>query len=455
MLSFLASLFRRDAILLSKIGDNGVKEMTKLIIPAKSFHRFDAPQAQERSGEHPVKYRFYAPVDSIPEALLDWMYTNPRDQNLNTETAKIIYESLLSEGVPCFYLWNRGILISAEKVVFDNRSGLVTLYLDDPLIHGNIDGGHTLRIILDCKKKVKDGLVPRMPDQYVELEVITGLTSPEGLAEARNTSVAVDLKSMEELRRSFDVLKGILAGCVFENGQRLLDHVEFRQNQMRAAKDRDSGAAQMPSNWVDVREIISILNMFNQVLYPNKDLKGVQPIQSFSGKEVGLKKFLQAGLDQSASDEECREAREDLLRKMAPIIPDIFLLWDHIECNFTDATRQLNKRYGSRRYAKGRNPSALLSNQPLEYVIPKGIMYPVVGSFRALVRVDEEGMYYWAVPPILAWKSMKAALASFVMDTSEELANNPASIGRSSNLWSNLFSNMYVYALQAEAENRS
>ena len=41
------------------------------------------------------------------------------------------------------------------------------------------------------------------------------------------------------------------------------------------------------------------------------------------------------------------------------------------------------------------------------------------------------------------------------MDTSEELANNPANIGRSSNLWSNLFNTMYVHALQEEAKNRA
>lgn len=301
-----------------------------------------------------------------------------------------------------------------------------------------------------------------MPHQYVEIEVITGLSSPEGLAEARNTSVAVDLKSMEELRRSFEVLKDILKDCTFENSHRLLDHVEFRQNQMRATKEQEAkaedGAANPFGNWVDVREIISILNMFNLALYSNRSLQGPQPIQSFSGKEVGLKKFLRAGLDRDASDELCRETRERQLRQMEPIIPDIFLLWDHIERNFTEATSQINKRYGSRRYAKGTSekgvkPRALLSNQPLKYVVPKGIMYPVVGAFRALVRIDKDGMYYWAVSPKVAWEDMKATLASFVMDTSDELANNPANIGRSSNLWSNLYSNMYVYALEHERQD--
>lgn len=434
--------------------------MTKLTIPAKDFRRFEDPFVQELGADRPIKYRFYARVADIPAELLDWMDTNPRDQNLNTDTSKAIRESLLDDEFPCFHLWNRGILISADKVTFDNRKDIAEIKLEDTRIHGNIDGGHTLRIILQCQEDAAQGklekssgqYVDKMPNQYVEIEVITGLTSPEGLAEARNTSVAVDLKSMEELRKSFDVLKDILENCVLENGKGFMERIEFRQNQMRAARGQSDVEQKSPQNWIDVREVISILNMFNQKLYPNTNLNSVQPIQSFSGKEVGLKKFLQAGLEKDASDEECRAVRDALLRQMEPIIPDIFKLWDHIECHFTEATKPLNKRYGTRKYSKSiNNPRALFSDEPLKYVIPKGIMYPLVGAFRALVRLDERGNYYWAVDPLQAWDVMKATLAAFVMDTSEELANNPANVGRSSNLWSNLFSNMYVYALQREA----
>ena len=433
--------------------------MAKLEISAKDFRKFEDPFLKELGGERPVKYRFYAKVGDIPKELLNWMETNPRDQNLNTDTSRAIRASLLDDEVPYFHLWNRGILISAAKVTYDNRKETAEIILEDPRIHGNIDGGHTLCIILQCQEEAAQGKLEKspkqytdkMPNQYVELEVITGLSAPEGLAEARNTSVAVDLKSMEELRKSFDVLKSILSKCTLENGEGFLDRIEFRQNQMRTAKKEGSGEGMVPPNWIDVREVISILNMFNQTLYPNQNLNGVQPIQSFSGKEVGLKKFLQAGLDKDATDDECREARDTLLRQMAPIISDIFRLWDHIECHFVEATGQINRRYGSRKYAKGVNPRAMFSNTGLKYVIPKGIMYPLVGAFRALVRVDSEGNYYWAADPLQAWEDKKATLATFVMDTSEELANNPANIGRSSNLWSNLFSNMYVYALQKEA----
>ena len=431
--------------------DEGKFIMTKLIIPAKSFRKFEDPFAQGDQANRPVKYRFYANVADIPEELLNWMNTNPRDQNLDTDTSRAIRASLLDDQTPYFHLWNRGILISAAKVTFDNRKNLAELFLDDEQIHGNIDGGHTLKIILECQEKVKKQELEEMPNQCVEVEVITGLDSPEGLAEARNTSVAVDLKSMEELRKSFHVLKSVLQDCVLENGTKFLDRIEFRQNQMRAAKKAAASAkGTVPENWIDVREVISILNMFNQKMYPNMELQGAQPIQSFSGKEVGLKKFLQGCLDRTADEDECRIARDKLLQQMAPIIPDIFKLWDYIECRFTEATSQINKRYGSRKYSKGVNSRAMLSNESLKYVVPKGIMYPLVGSFRALVRVDEMGEYYWAVNPFQAWEDMKASLATYVMDTSEELANNPANVGRSSNLWSNLFTTLSLYTLQKE-----
>jgi len=420
--------------------------MTKLTIPVKSFRKFEDPFSQEDKGNRPTKYRFYAQVADIPMELLDWMETNPRDQNLESDTSKAIRESLLDDQTPYFHLWNRGILISAGKVSFDNRKNVAELFLDDEQIHGNIDGGHTLRIILSCHEMLKNKELEKLPNQFVEVEVITGLSSPEELAEARNTSVAVDLKSIEELRKSFDVLKSILENCVFDNGMKFLDRIEFRQNQMRTVQNAEKAT----ESWVDVREVISILNMFNQKLYPNKELQATQPIQSYGGKEAGLKKFLQASLSPSATDDERRIAREGTLLRMTPIISDIFRLWDYIERHFSDATSQISKSYGSQKYSKSNNPRALLSNEPLKHVVPKGIMYPLVGSFRALVCVDKDGNYYWATDPFKAWEDMKSSLASYVMDTSAELANNPASIGRSSNLWSNLFTTMSLYALQRE-----
>ena len=55
----------------------------------------------------------------------------------------------------------------------------------------NIDGGHTYKIV--CEHKGEN------LEQYVQFEVMTGVEDIiENLAEARNTSVQVDAKSMAE-----------------------------------------------------------------------------------------------------------------------------------------------------------------------------------------------------------------------------------------------------------------
>ena len=416
--------------------------MAKLVLPVRQFKRFDDPFAQGRSPELPIKYCFYVRTSDVPGELLDWMNPNPRDQNLDSGVSKTIRQSL-QEDNRSFHLWNKGLLIAAEHVTYDNQTNLATIYLEDPQIHGDIDGGHTLKIILQCREEwekrreqaQEQGQEPPepLPEQYVMFEVITGLDSPVELAEARNTNVPVDTKSMEELRGTFDYLKEVIRAEPIQ-GDEYFSRIAFRQNQMKGRK-----------NPIDVREIVAILNMFNLDLYPNDSVTAPSPIQSFSGKEVSLKKFLQMGLE-DGTDEEQKARRNRVLRDMAPIIPDIFRLWDHIECHFTEATVANDRRYGAKKHANYNRdveekdlPKAMFSSRPLRYTIPRGILYPVVGAFRALVRTDDAGTYYWAANPIGMWEELKEVLAEYVMSTSQELSNNPNAIGKSKNLWSNLF----------------
>ena len=93
--------------------------------------------------------------------------------------------------------------------------------------------------------------------------------------------------------------------------------IEFRQNQMRGE-----------SNSIDIREVIGILNMFNQELYPIRNLDLI-PIQSFSGREVCLRRFLQMGEPDGTDETICREKREQVIAHMRPIIPEILELVDN------------------------------------------------------------------------------------------------------------------------------
>ena len=157
-----------------------------------------------------TKYVCYVQANTIPTVFDNWMETNPREQKMTTNVAQKIINSLKENNN--FHELNRGILMSADAVSYDNKLGVVDIEMNDTTIHGNIDGGHTLRAILDLNNQQ---LLP--DDRYVFMEIYTGIDSPVELAAARNTSVQVDLKSIEELQKSFDVIKESLKTMDFSN----------------------------------------------------------------------------------------------------------------------------------------------------------------------------------------------------------------------------------------------
>lgn len=181
-------------------------------VKPSTFRKLDDPFENEKS----KKYVFYVKVDDVPEGVP--MATNPKEQKLTSAVAKAIEESLISND-GYFHLKNRGIVISAAKVKYDNRKEEVTLEFDDNSYHGDIDGGHTYKII--CNHKGEN------LDQYVQFEVMPGVEDIiEELARARNTSVQVDEKSMAELAKKFDPIKEGLEGQPFYN------RIAFKQNQI-------------------------------------------------------------------------------------------------------------------------------------------------------------------------------------------------------------------------------
>lgn len=389
-------------------------DMQKFEITVKSFRRMDDPVDKD-SGK--VKYVCYVQANSISQSFDDWMSTNPREQKMTTNVAVKIKQSLNSHSN--FHELNRGILMSVESISYDNQKGSAIFYMSDPEIHGNIDGGHTLRAILEAKNK---GTLT--DDRYVFFEFITGIDSPVELAAARNTSVQVDLKSITELEKNFNALKDAFNNLPFKK------RIAYKMNEHNLEDFTP----------IDVREILAIILMFSQVIYPYKTAEGtiseMQPIQCYTGKEASLKKFLNLKKDK----------RDEMIQKMTPIIPDIFNLWDVIERNFAAESTKAGKRYGTRKYSKFNNGEtidyALISGKGLQYSIPKGIMYPVVGAFRSLVQVDKNGNYSWVKNPVETWKKLGSKLTSIVLD---EKTENPEVLGKNTNLWSNLFKEIFIY----------
>lgn len=371
--------------------------MRKFRIPVKSFRRQDDPYGRlDRK-----KYRCYVHVKDVPDDIP--MLTNPREQNLKTNVARAIEDSLISNDKN-FHDYNRGLVISAKSVSYNSQTAMMTFLIEDEEAHGDIDGGHTYKIILQQKSNDID--------QYVEFELMTGVEDIIlALAAARNTSVQVDEKSLAELEGKFAPIKDSVGGMPFYN------RIAFKQNQYKGQGLRI----------IDAREVVAILTMFNIDDYSSSN----HPTIAFANKAKILEKYLD---DQTPFE------------KMHNIAPDIFDLYNEIESDLPVAYNETGGRYGLKTFSGYKEGKAIVKvkfgDESLEYKVPDGIMYPLVAAFRALVEENSEtGMYQWknGKEPLDVYKELRNELASKVIKFAESLSNNPLSVGKDSNVWDLLY----------------
>lgn len=332
--------------------------------------------------------------------------------------ANAITESLLSNDGQ-FHLKNRGIILSAKRVRYDNRLQEVTIDFEDESCHGNIDGGHTYKILLENKDKVLE--------QYVQFEVMTGVEAMiADLAEARNTSIAVDAKSMAELREKFDPIKEGLEGLPFFN------RISFKQNQI--TKDTDTKKA---LKMIDARDIVSIICMFNIDKYNSAE----HPTKAYSGKQAMLNEYLDD---------------PEHYRKFVNVIPDLFDLYDAIETEFAVAYNENGRMYGRKSYSGYKEGSPVGKSKfcmsDIYYKIPDGLLYPILAAFRVLLEYDiTSGKYKWmdGKDPIAVWNKHKVGLTRSVMDLAGSLGDKPTVFGKDPSLWN------YAYMVLSSMEGIS
>ena len=371
--------------------------MTFKIVGA-TFRKLDDPFENANS----KKYVFYADINNVPKGIP--MDTNPREQKLTSAVAKAIEYSLCSND-GYFHLKNRGIVLSARKVMFNNKREEVTIEFDDTLYHGNIDGGHTYKII--CEHQDEN---PRI-EQYVQFEIMTGVEDIiEDLARSRNTSVQVDEKSMAELAGKFDPIKDGIEGMPF------YPRIAFKMNQV----EQDSVTGKN-LKMIDAREIVAIISMFDIEKYT----PSAQPIQAYSSKGSILNQYLK---------------NPEHYRLFVNIAPDIFDLYDTIEMEFAEAYNSTGKRYGGKKFSgykdgKPVGKSKFMQNS-LTYKIPDGLLYPTLSAFRSLVRQKmDTGKYYWIEDPLSVWARCKSDLVGKIMTFTSSIGDNPNKVGKDSNIW--------------------
>lgn len=382
------------------------KELT-LTFKVQSFRRIPNPYLKSEDGEKNAEmYVVICDVKDIPDNFP--METNPREQKMTTNVAKRIKESLLNTGELDFYLLNRGILLSAKNVFYSNYSNEVTISFEDREVHGDVDGGHTYKTILQYRSQLDPG------QQYVKIEILTGVEGIfQGLAAARNTSVQVQDKSIAELEDRFDIIKNALAN------ESYMPRVFFKEN--------DSGD-------IDVADLLALLNMFNIDRYSGM---ASFPINSYGSKKKCIDLYI-------ADHKRYGESEENPYVKMVSIMPDIFRLYDAIEVGMDRFYRCKNPsgKYGATKGVQTSKPGQAFQSKfftnDMRVSSPNGFIYPILGAFRALVE-EQDGKYAWKQNPFAILEKVGADLVDSVVSMSRSLGNNPQSVGKDMNIWKTLY----------------
>lgn len=374
---------------------------TKYTFKVNSLRTLSSPY--KKAGDKDLENIYYLLVDmrDLPENLpLD---VNPREPKMTTNVARRIVNAVL-EPETDFYINNRGIVIAAQKVVFDNDKSEVSLYLgdqdveDDRFSYGILDGGHTYTAIINNRDKIPADLT-----KYVRVEVITNVQNITRLSDARNTSAQVSDIALFNLDDNFLFVQEAV------KGQTYADKIAYKDNDNKP---------------IHVSELIRLMFAFDIDKYKGDNNA---PIQSYSGKAQVFKRYKEA-------------FDTPFYRSLTEQLPKLVELYDIIE-------RELPSKYNEYKIASGvqkpcfgkvtgiesddSSKTFFLENS-MSHKISSGYIYPIFGAFRSLIHFDaEKKEVYWDFDPIEIWEEVGASLAQNIFESSRD----PQRAGKDKQLW--------------------
>ena len=372
--------------------------MYRCSLTAKTFSRlFAQPPANGSNGPSLRRYYAVVPIADIPSEWSEWLEVNARDSSDKGKVPTAI-RTTLSEKPEWFAAYNRGLTLVASSVIWDNKTNQLILGFDDRNYHGVLDGGHTLRAILDERERANG----EEQEGFCNVEIFTGLDESEipGVVDARNTSKQVASKSLLNLEGAFQDLKAAI-------GEKA-NLIAWKENE-----DKE----------FDVRELIGILT----ALDPSTIADGTQPVIAYSGKEACLRRF---------------KANPAAFRKLHGVAGDALELWDALQYHLPGHYNQKGSgRFGGLKGVKQtpKRPKGLpFIGKTTEYSIPLGYIYPVLSAFRAML-VEKDGQWTWGkgIDPL---KLVQQGVAAdiFIQSVRESHNNhhNPNRTGKDTQAWS-------------------
>lgn len=403
---------------------------------AANLYRFEVAEA--RSFKHPYfpniqKHIFLVPAARLPKGIPQ--KSNLREPTgLNRAVYKDVRESLRgNEALPgTFDLLNLGITIIAEDVrPVDKR--VFDVLIDDE--YGIANGGHTANLIWECQE---DGTIAE--GQHVEVRFITGVdgasehTLRVDIARAQNTGIAVKPQSIFELDKAFEGIKKVVAPYPWASD------IAYKESDQQN---------------IDVRELVSALEIMNVIDFPNRS--GKHPIAAYEKWSAPLAKFG----DDFKMNRDDPAARK--YAKLEPLLPEILVLYDLIRRDFLRIySQEKNKKAALLKIVEkapksiGTFEFSFAGLDPAESRLTKGAAYPILGAFRNYVRINTgKNMAEWVggfdhVREV--WAKIGRDLVMETREAVDSIGNSPDVLGKNRTHWATLYRVVENFFLREEIE---
>ena len=381
--------------------------MYKCTLAPETFSRlFVQPRTGDSAEPDLRRYYSVVPIADIPAEWREWLEVNARDSSDKGKVPAAIRRTLYDKP-EWFAAYNRGLTLVASSIHWDNQTKRLTLGFDDRNYHGVLDGGHTLRAILDERERL-DG---ETQEGFCNIEIFTGLDESEisAVVDARNTSKQVASKSLLNLEGRFDDLKTAI-------GKEKAEIISWKENE---------------EGQFDVREVIGILT----ALDPSSIADNMQPVIAYSGKEACLKRF---------------KDKPEAFRKLYGIAGDALEIWDAIQFWLPDhynkkgpdpSTSGKFGRLTGVKHTPKRPKELPFIGKATDYNTPSGYVYPVLSAFRAML-IEKNGKWTWGkgINPIELIQQGTAA-DIFIGSVRESINNyrNPNRTGKDTQAWTSAY----------------
>ena len=359
---------------------------TKYTFKVDSLRTLTSPYKKAGDKESECIYYLLVDMRELPEGMpLD---VNPREPKMTTNVARRIAEAV-TEPETDFYINNRGIVISAKKVIFDSTRSEVTIDLgdqdneNDKYTYGILDGGHTYTAIMRNRSKIPSDLV-----NYVRVEVITNVQNITRLSDARNTSAQVSDIALFNLDDNFEFIKDAIQGQPYAN------KIAYKDNENKP---------------INVSELVKLMFAFDIDRYPDDNSA---PIQSYSGKAQVFKRYKEA-------------FDTPFYRSLTEQLPRLVDLYDIIERElpqkYIDYKKMLgtaNPRFGSVvGIESDDNSKTFFLENNMTHKVSAGYIFPIFGAFRSLIHYDQEDKTVkWDFDPIDIWNEIGISLVQNVFE---------------------------------------